>query len=179
MILINNLRKILAVFGILKNNIIIFLFIMGLFLSCSTEPLKEVNLEKEAEKVSTKRAWNPAPQCCDLQSEFLGVVVLSKVCVSDVETKLEFYTKESKKVCVLKEGMVFRDDLGTSYSFLKSEGVGLCPKRTQMKNIPFTLHFQSISSEAKSFDLVEDKNAKHAHKPWVFEKVDLTQCVWK
>ncbi|TGM61542.1 transcriptional regulator [Leptospira vanthielii] len=105
--------------------------------------------------------------------------MLSKVCVSDTETKLELYTKESKKVCVLKEGMVFRDDLGTSYSFLKSEGVGLCPKRTQMKNTSFTLYFQSISSEAGSFDLIEDKNAKHAHKPWIFEKVNLTQCVWK
>ncbi|TGK49466.1 transcriptional regulator [Leptospira kanakyensis] len=114
-----------------------------------------------------------------MHSEFLGVVVLSKVCVSETETKLELYTKESKKVCVLKEGMLFRDDLGTSYPFLKSEGVGLCPKRTQMKNTPFTLHFPSIPSETKSFDLIEDKNAKHAHKPWVFEKVDLTQCVWK
>ncbi|TGL45664.1 transcriptional regulator [Leptospira perdikensis] len=99
--------------------------------------------------------------------------------MSETETQLELFTKELKKVCVLKEGMVFRDDLGTSYSFLKSEGVGFCPKRTQMKNLPFTLHFQSISSEAKSFDLIEDKNAKHAHKPWIFEKVDLTQCVWK
>ncbi|MGE8721975.1 hypothetical protein ACO2KH_11615 [Leptospira terpstrae] len=160
-------------------NIIIFLCIMGLFLSCSTESLKEVNLEKEEEQISTKRTWNPAPQCCDLHSEFLGVVVLSKVCVSESETKLELYTKESKKVCVLKEGMVFRDDLGGSYLFLKSEGVGLCPKRTQMKNTPFTLYFQSISSNASSFDLIEDKNAKHAHKPWAFEKVDLTQCVWK
>ncbi|WP_244310084.1 transcriptional regulator [Leptospira mtsangambouensis] len=106
-------------------------------------------------------------------------MVLSKVCVSDTETKLELYTKESKKVCVLKEGMLFRDDLGTSYPFIKSEGVGLCPKRTQMKNTPFTLYFPSISSETKSFDLIEDKNAKHAYKPWVFEKVDLTQCVWK
>ncbi|WP_244290310.1 transcriptional regulator [Leptospira bourretii] len=106
-------------------------------------------------------------------------MVLSKVCVSDTETQLELYTKESKKVCVLKEGMLFRDDSGASYPFIKSEGVGLCPKRTQMKNTPFTLYFPSISSETKSFDLIEDKNAKHAHKPWVFEKVDLTQCVWK
>jgi len=57
--------------------------------------------------------------------------------------------------------------------------VGLCPKRTQMKNTPFSLYFQSISSQAGSFDLIEDKNAKHAHKPWVFERVDLAQCVWK
>lgn len=163
----------------IKKNMVIFVSIVWFLFSCSTESVKEVTQEPVEKVSSTKRTWNPAPQCCDLQSEFLGVVVLSKVCVSDIETKLEFYTKESKKVCVLKEGMVFRDDLGTSYSFLKSEGVGLCPKRTQMKNIPFTLHFQSISSEAKSFDLIEDKNAKHAHKPWVFEKVDLTQCVWK
>ncbi|EOQ97594.1 hypothetical protein LEP1GSC195_0259 [Leptospira wolbachii serovar Codice str. CDC] len=162
-----------------KQYILIFVCISGLLNSCSTEPIKEITPEKIEKVGSTKRAWNPAPQCCNLHSEFLGVVVLSKVCVSDTETQLELYTKESKKVCVLKEGMVFRDDLGTSYSFLKSEGVGLCPKRTQMKNIPFTLYFQSISSEAGSFDLIEDKNAKHAHKPWVFEKVDLTQCVWK
>ncbi|WP_232373937.1 hypothetical protein [Leptospira chreensis] len=159
--------------------ILIFVCMFSFLYSCSTEPVKDSAVDSVETISSTKRAWNPAPQCCELHSEFLGVVVLSKVCVSETETQLELFTKESKKVCVLKEGMVFRDDLGTAYSFLKSEGVGLCPKRTQMKNTPFTLHFQSISSEAKSFDLIEDKNAKHANKPWIFEKVDLTQCVWK
>lgn len=169
----------IVISNLFKKNILIFSYIFCSTFSCSTEPVKEVYVEKGEQNVVTKRTWNPTPQCCDLHSEFLGVVVLSKVCVSDTETKLELYTKESKKVCVLKEGMVFRDDLGTSYSFLKSEGVGLCPKRTQMKNTSFTLYFQSISSEAGSFDLIEDKNAKHAHKPWIFEKVNLTQCVWK
>ncbi|MBM9545403.1 hypothetical protein JWG40_00110 [Leptospira sp. 201903074] len=162
-----------------KNNILMFSCIYLFLFSCSTETVKEGTIAAVENSGSTKRTWNPIPQCCDLHSEFLGVVVLSKVCVSDTETKLELYTKESKKVCVLKEGMVFRDDLGTSYPFLKSEGVGLCPKRIQMKNTPFTLHFQSISSLASSFDLIEDKNAKHANKPWVFEKVDLAQCIWK
>ncbi|MCW7468152.1 hypothetical protein [Leptospira kanakyensis] len=163
----------------LNSNILIFVCIFCLVSFCSTEQVKDEVVEETTQTTVTKRNWNLTPQCCDLHSEFLGVVVLSKVCVSETETKLELYTKESKKVCVLKEGMLFRDDLGTSYPFLKSEGVGLCPKRTQMKNTPFTLHFPSIPSETKSFDLIEDKNAKHAHKPWVFEKVDLTQCVWK
>lgn len=163
----------------LKRYMVAYLCIFGLFFSCSTEPVKEVKVENDKPIDFTQKNWNVTPQCCDLHSEFLGVVVLSKICVSDTETKLELYTKESKKVCVLKEGMVFRDDLGTSYSFLKAERVGLCPKRTQMKNTPFSLYFQSISSQAGSFDLIEDKNAKHAHKPWVFENVDLTKCVWK
>ncbi|EMY60085.1 hypothetical protein [Leptospira terpstrae] len=167
------------VINYLKKNILILLCTLVMFYSCATETVKEPSLITTEKNSSIKRAWSPVPQCCDLHSEFLGVVVLSKVCVSESETKLELYTKESKKVCVLKEGMVFRDDLGTSYSFLKSEGAGICPKRIQMKNTPFTLQFESISSEAKSFDLIEDKNAKHAHKPWIFEKVDLTQCVWK
>lgn len=169
----------IVVSEIFKKYIFLFLCVFFSLFSCSTESVKETTLEKSEISTQTKRNWNPAPQCCDLHSEFLGVVVLSKVCVSDAETKLELYTKESKKVCVLKEGMLFRDDLGTSYPFVKSEGVGLCPKRAQMKNTPFTLYFPSISSETKSFDLIEDKNAKHAHKPWIFEKVDLTQCVWK
>lgn len=164
---------------IFKKYIFLFLCVFFSLFSCSTESVKENTLDKSEVSTLTKRTWSAAPQCCDLHSEFLGVVVLSKICVSDTETKLELYTKESKKVCVLKEGMVFQDDLGTSYSFLKTEGVGLCPKRTQMKNTPFSLFFQSISSQAGSFDLIEDKNAKHAHKPWVFERVDLTKCVWK
>ncbi|WP_239671196.1 hypothetical protein [Leptospira meyeri] len=163
----------------IQKNIFLFLCVCFSLFSCSTEPVKEVSSENSKATVQTKRNWNPTPQCCDLHSEFLGVVVLSKVCVSESETKLELYTKESKKVCVLKEGMLFRDDRGTSYPFIKSEGVGSCPKRTQMKNTPFALYFPSISSETKSFDLIEDKSAKHAHKPWVFEKVDLTQCDWK
>ncbi|TGN19278.1 transcriptional regulator [Leptospira idonii] len=109
----------------------------------------------------------------------MNVVVLDQVCITEKDTKLRLYTKESKKVCVLKEGMLFQDDLGTSFSFLKSEGVGLCPKRTQMKQKPFFLYFDRISNEATTFDLVEDKNAKHAHIPWSFYKVDLTSCQWK
>ncbi|WP_243401404.1 hypothetical protein [Leptospira harrisiae] len=163
----------------INSNILIIICIFGLFSFCSTKQMKNELLEEKVQTNPTKRNWSPTPQCCDLHSEFLGVVVLNKVCVSETETKLELYTTESKKVCVLKEGMLFRDDIGTSYPFLKSEGVDLCPKRTQMKNTPFTLHFPSIPSETKSFDLIEDKNAKYAHKPWVFERVDLTNCVWK
>ncbi|TGN13793.1 transcriptional regulator [Leptospira ilyithenensis] len=103
---------------------------------------------------------------------------MNQVCVSQTETRLELFTKESKLVCVLKEGMVFKDDKGNSYSFLKSVGVDLCPKRTRMKNTPFSIYFDSLSPEAKSFDLIENKNAKHAHKPWTFEKVDVSECKW-
>ncbi|WP_411821913.1 hypothetical protein [Leptospira sp. 'Mane'] len=150
-----------------------------LILSCSSSQVADATVKESPEEPLPKqRVWNPAPQCCNLHSESLGVVVLSKVCVSQTETRLELFTKESKKVCVLKEGMVFQDDLGTPYSFVKSVGVGLCPKRTQMKNTPFSIYFDSISPEAKSFDLIENKNAKHANKPWSFEKVDLSTCTW-
>ncbi|TGM33643.1 hypothetical protein [Leptospira biflexa] len=149
------------------------------FFACSS-PSTQVaeNLSSETELV-TKRNWSMNPKCCELKAEFLGVVVLDQICITDSETKLKLHTKDWKRVCVLKEGMVFRDDLGTHYSFLKSEGVDLCPKRTKMKDTSFYLSFESMSNLATSFDLIEDKNAKHAHKPWVFEKVDLMNCQWK
>ncbi|BDA79646.1 hypothetical protein LPTSP3_g25760 [Leptospira kobayashii] len=153
------------------------LFIFLTF-SCSSPQVVEQEQPKVEKSLPNERAWNQTAQCCSLHSEFLGVVVLNQVCVSQTETKLELFTKESKLVCVLKEGMVFKDDKGNSYSFLKSEGVDLCPKRTRMKNTPFSIYFDSLSPEAKSFDLIENKNAKHAHKPWAFEKVDLSACKW-
>ncbi|MGV3665711.1 MAG: hypothetical protein ACO1NV_06240 [Leptospira bouyouniensis] len=150
-----------------------------LVVSCSSQTTQVTDTPTEAKEVITKRNWSMTPQCCDLNAEFLGVVVLREICISETETKLTLHTKDWKRVCVLKEGMVFRDDLGNQYSFLKSEGVELCPKRTKMKDTPFYLSFESLSSTATSFDLIEDKNAKHAHKPWVFETVDLTHCQWK
>ncbi len=156
----------------------IFSFIFILTLSCSSTQVVETEQPKVEESLPKGRVWNQTSQCCSLHSESLGVVVLKQVCVSQTETRLELFTKESKLVCVLKEGMVFKDDKGNSYSFLKSEGVDLCPKRTRMKNIPFSIYFDSLSTEAKSFDLIENKNAKHAHKPWTFEKVDLSACKW-
>ncbi|MDF3821605.1 hypothetical protein P3G55_16995 [Leptospira sp. 96542] len=158
----------------------LLLFIFHLTTCTSTNPVvEEVVKETEPETtVVNKRVWNEAPICCNLNVTALEVVVLSKICVTQTETRLELFTKESKKVCVLKEGMVFQDNLGVPYAFQKSEGVGLCPKRTQMKNKPFSIYFDSISSEANSFDLIEDKNAKHAHKPWIFTKVDLSTCEW-
>lgn len=155
------------------------LFFSILISSCSSPPTQiseTPTLEKE--KV-IERNWSVNPMCCKLSAEFLGVVVLDQICVSETETKLKLHTKDWKRVCVLKEGMVFRDELGTNYPFIKSEGVDLCPKRTKMKDTPFYLVFTSMSSESKSFDLIEDKNAKFAHKPWTFEGVDLSRCNWK
>ncbi|WP_244932570.1 hypothetical protein [Leptospira yanagawae] len=149
---------------------------------CSSPPIQVT----EPEKVETKensslseRNWTNVPKCCQLSAEFLGVVVLDQICVSETETRVRLYTKDWKRVCVLKEGMLFRDESGNQYPFLKAEGVDLCPKRTKMKDQDFHLVFTSFSPNAISFDLIEDKNAKHAHKPWVFEKVDVSNCEWK
>ncbi|GBF41766.1 lipoprotein [Leptospira ellinghausenii] len=155
------------------------LFFSVLFSACSSPPTQSTDspaLEKE--KV-IERNWTVTPMCCQLSAEFLGVVVLDQICVSESETKLKLHTKDWKRVCVLKEGMVFRDELGTNYPFIKSEGVDLCPKRTKLKDTPFYLVFTGMDSQSKSFDLIEDKNAKFAHKPWVFEGVDLSHCNWK
>ncbi|TGM05088.1 hypothetical protein [Leptospira jelokensis] len=157
----------------------LFLFHLVLFSNCSSPPTQIAETQKLEKEEVRERNWTMNPQCCNLSSEFLGVVVLDQICVSETETKLKLHTKDWKRVCVLKEGMVFRDDIGTNYPFLKAEGVDLCPKRTKMKDQDFHLVFTSFSPTALSFDLIEDKNAKHAHKPWVFERVDLTKCEWK
>lgn len=152
--------------------------ILLLFFHCSSPATQVTEPQSKEHEVVTRRNWSPKPQCCQLSAEFLGVVVLDQICVTDTETKLRLHTKDWKRVCVLKEGMVFRDELGTNYPFIKSEGVGLCPKRTKMKDQDFYLVFGSMSPLAESFDLIEDKNAKHAHKPWIFEKVNVSNCQW-
>lgn len=147
---------------------------------CSSPQVEESPIveEKQIETV-VKRAWTSKPLCCQLNSISLDVVVLNQICVSQFETTIQMLTTESKRVCVLKEGLVFRDNFGSTYSFLKSDGVGVCPKRVQMKNKEFQISFESLQPDAKSFDLIEDKNAKHAHKPWSFIGVDLTNCNWQ
>ncbi|EOQ87148.1 hypothetical protein LEP1GSC202_2608 [Leptospira yanagawae serovar Saopaulo str. Sao Paulo = ATCC 700523] len=157
----------------------VFLIQLALFSNCSSPPTQITETPiVEKEKVN-ERNWSISPKCCTLSARFLGVVVLDQICVSETETKLKLHTTDWKRVCVLKEGMVFRDESGNQYPFLKAEGVDLCPKRTKMKDQDFYLVFTSFSPNAISFDLIEDKNAKHAHKPWVFEKVDVSNCEWK
>ncbi|XDD45558.1 hypothetical protein AB3N60_12685 [Leptospira sp. WS39.C2] len=157
----------------------VILFPLVLISHCTSPTTQENDGPAKEIEITKERNWTMEPQCCTLSAEFLGVVVLDQICISQTETKLKLHTKDWKRVCVLSEGMVFRDEKGTNYPFLKSEGVDLCPKRTKMKAKDFHLVFASLSSSATSFDLIEDKNAKHAHKPWVFEKVSLSQCEWK
>lgn len=154
-------------------------FVFGFCSSPSTQVPESVVREARETAPLSERNWTNVPKCCQLSAEFLGVVVLDQICVSETETRVRLYTKDWKRVCVLKEGMLFRDDLGQEYPFLSAEGVKLCPNRTKMKETPFHLVFGSLSHEAKTFDLIEDKNAKYAHKPWVFEGVDLSRCEWK
>ncbi len=154
------------------------------FLSCSSPQVDEsitrqqTTLERDELQLVTKKNWQEVPTCCRLNSISLDVVVLEKICVSKFETVLSLHTTESKKVCVLKEGMIFRDNTGKEYKFLSVDGVGICPKRTQMKQKTFSIKFDPLEPGANSIDLIEDKNAKYAHRPWSFEAIDLRSCQW-
>lgn len=152
--------------------------------SCSSPQLDVSTANQQSEfgkddpQAVKKRNWQDVQICCQLNSISLDVVVLEKICVSKFETVLSLHTTESKKVCVLKEGMIFRDNTGKDYKFLGVDGVGICPKRIQMKQKTFSIKFDPLDPESKSFDLIEDKKAKYAHKPWSFEAVDLRSCEW-
>lgn len=118
----------------------------------------------------------PETGCCPINQTALGIVVLEKICFTKSETELVLSMKERKRVCILKEGTIFRDNNGKDYKLLKTKNVDLCPKRVSMVKTPFSVVFERLDDDTLTFDYKESYTAKHAHNPWGFENVDISSC---
>ncbi|WCL47737.1 hypothetical protein [Leptospira sp. GIMC2001] len=161
--------------------IILILLSNGCASSVVVENLDEKNATEKTEPEELKKERNMLPSngCCNVNQIFKGIVVLDKICFTPTETKLTLHLTEKKKVCVLKEDMIFQDNAGNRYDLISTVGVDLCPKRRDMVKTPFSLVFPRMKEGLESFDLIESATAKHAYNPWSFNAVDVLSCEWK
>jgi len=170
-----NYFRILSVFTIL---------VLGFSGCASSKPIESLDKKVTNDSIDeliSKRETNvlPVSGCCNLNQNYMGIVVLDKICLSPTQTKLILHLTKKKKVCVLKENMIFQDNNGNRYDLVSTVGVDLCPKRREMVDTPFSLVFPRMKEDLESFDLIESETAKYAHNPWSFKEVDVLSCKWQ